>query len=328
MPSFNIADRIETGFSNDYMGNTGGQFGNGFLWNKNRLQEISPLFINEKEYKIGDKAYRIVVKQENKELFKQDFENTEDFNRFMNNEGLSRKAVNPFIACLIPVRTDTVTHFAKDFFLPTTFNQLQRVKKINIVSIAAGIGALLLDCATLPVRFFTAFVSRTVFNTKEQSLHAILKDKYPNLKLDDYVEIHVIGWKVLGQGYYKPNKIREEEIGYRLYFEEHPDDGCDPYMISEQTIESDVADYEKLKEKIRAGKEKLEMELDLLDRKDKSAMDFMGLKTGFEKKELEKAFRKKSVKMHPDHGGNEDQYKTLVKYRDLLLEKLEKEKIA
>jgi hypothetical protein len=70
-----------------------------------------------------------------------------------------------FRATLMPVRTNNLSNFAKDFFLPTVVNHAIEVQGV-VGRIFAILGALILDSVTFPVRLLTC-IPRVISNARQ-----------------------------------------------------------------------------------------------------------------------------------------------------------------
>ncbi|MEC7840152.1 MAG: hypothetical protein VX777_08960 [Chlamydiota bacterium] len=84
----------------------------------------------------------------------------------------SKGTLSPFTATLVPVRTNNLKNFAKDLFFPTIANQVPRINSVA-GKIFAGLGALILDLMTFPVRLLTS-VPRVLASSKAKN-HALYK---------------------------------------------------------------------------------------------------------------------------------------------------------
>lgn len=73
--------------------------------------------------------------------------------------------VDVLSAAFIPVRTNNLINFSKDFFLPTLVNQALKIED-TACRIFASLGALLFDLLTFPIRLFT-FIPRIINNCKK-----------------------------------------------------------------------------------------------------------------------------------------------------------------
>lgn len=199
-----------------------------------RLNERPPQLAN-----VNDKVYRVVIKQDNQEIFRTQFSNKDEFDQFVHKKVTNTKEVNPFLPTFIPIRTDKISHLAKDLLLPNTFNQTKKLNNIpGVLNVLAHLGTFLLDLVTLPIRCVTVLISPYVFNKEEHPLHAFLREKNPDLKLDDHVEVHLLGWKVTAKSREVFNKVREAEIAYQVNFNDYADNyQADAYTDWEKTEE-------------------------------------------------------------------------------------------
>lgn len=102
----------------------------------------------------------------------------------------SRGIVGMLPAMLYPVRTNTWTNLAKDFFLPTLVNQALRVKSVALRRIAVIVAGIF-DLITLPIRIVTV-IPRCRSNANKE-LHPILQDF--NLKNVCHVIVKLEAWR-------------------------------------------------------------------------------------------------------------------------------------
>ncbi|MEC7840155.1 MAG: hypothetical protein VX777_08975 [Chlamydiota bacterium] len=149
--------------------------------------------------------------------------NQQEVYQAVKNCAKSKGKVCPFVATLIPVRTNNGKNFAKDFFLPTVVNQVPRIHNVA-GKIFAGLGAFVLDLITLPVRLLTC-VPRVFANSKakDHALHKLLVEKGVDPK-----KIDVDTLKVSLKGEVKQGLI------------EVAADGCDQVSIDSVTDSYDV----------------------------------------------------------------------------------------
>lgn len=68
---------------------------------------------------------------------------------------VSSSRVSLLPATLVPVRTNNLSNFSKDFFLPTTLNHAVNTQG-TFKKVIAVAGAILLDLLTLPIRLLTS----------------------------------------------------------------------------------------------------------------------------------------------------------------------------
>lgn len=80
---------------------------------------------------------------------------------------VSESKVSLLPAALMPVRTNGLSNFNKDFFLPTTLNHGVKANG-SFKKVMAVAGAILLDLLTLPIRLITS-VPRALFNAHNQN---------------------------------------------------------------------------------------------------------------------------------------------------------------
>lgn len=113
-----------------------------------------------------------------------------------------KESVNPFKACIIPVRSHNLNDFAKDFFLPTTLNYAIKVQH-TVGKVFAILGALFLDFFTFPIRLITCiprFISNR--NQKPIAFHQYLIDQRvdPKLLEDNWVRVR-LSWSKTTPGH-------------------------------------------------------------------------------------------------------------------------------
>jgi hypothetical protein len=131
---------------------------------------------------------------------------------------ISKKSIHPLLACLCPVRVDSIKNFCKDFFFPTTVNHsgsLEKAPSSSEIDFRPGnstqrtiktVGCVLLDLATLPFRIlaipFRLMASKIAGKEKEHPLQKpiaglrnVANEEFPGLKDADDVEVHVITWQ-------------------------------------------------------------------------------------------------------------------------------------
>lgn len=89
----------------------------------------------------------------------------------------SRRTILVFPAALIPVRSNTLSNFCKDFFFPTTINQVVRIRNIG-VRIFVALISMIFDLATLPIRCITC-IPTVIYNRtrRKHPLHSYLIGK-------------------------------------------------------------------------------------------------------------------------------------------------------
>lgn len=104
--------------------------------------------------------YIKVTNPENNCTWKQQL-SIENFQKIKGNlKGRGTVAILP--AALIPVRTNNLENFAKDFFLPTTINHAIKVNN-TVLKIFAILVSLVLDTITFPIRLLTC-IPRIISN--------------------------------------------------------------------------------------------------------------------------------------------------------------------
>ncbi|MCP5506787.1 MAG: hypothetical protein H7A37_00580 [Chlamydiales bacterium] len=116
------------------------------------------------------------------------------------------KTINPFLATLIPVRTNSWKNFSKDFFLPTVVNHAMKVDNIA-AKIFAVLGAIILDVLTLPIRLVTAPFRAALSNKKEShDLYKFLKSSGVDEKVLDADELQLkLKWTAESQNCFTYN---------------------------------------------------------------------------------------------------------------------------
>ncbi len=130
----------------------------------------------------GFEGYVSIQDLNGEELFKQNVQTGLEAKQFVERYGQSIPGCPMWKACLIPLRTENWQNFAKDLFLPTFIHRALKVDNL-IMRMIASLFAIILDVATLPIRFLTA-PFRVYVNLKNPSTHPIeelIKDK-PNAK--------------------------------------------------------------------------------------------------------------------------------------------------
>lgn len=90
-----------------------------------------------------------------------------------------------------PIRTNNLTNFAKDFFLPTTVNQALRIQN-TIGKVIAAVVALFVDLLTLPIRVIMA-IPRVIMNSKKEESplykYLLAEGVDSQLLASDYVQV-------------------------------------------------------------------------------------------------------------------------------------------
>lgn len=137
--------------------------------------------------------------------------NLPDVNETLDHLGKSTEGYGILASCLFQARTDTLSHFAKDFFCPTLFNYALKINNIAL-KILASLFALILDAATLVCRFFTApykiYSDRK--NYKEHELISFMNRNCPeSLELNKAIKkgiFYIEAW------YIKIDQLPEREV--------------------------------------------------------------------------------------------------------------------
>jgi hypothetical protein len=93
------------------------------------------------------------------QLTSKEYERVKDYIK-----GKSTVAIFP--ATLKPIRTNNLTNFTKDFFLPTTLNHATKVHHV-VGKVFAILGSLFLDSLTFPIRLLTC-IPRIISNAREE----------------------------------------------------------------------------------------------------------------------------------------------------------------
>ncbi len=110
-------------------------------------------------------AYYIKVQNIENSLVWESNLTEQEFNK-VKNWGAGHRTASIVAATVIPVRTNNLKNFSKDFFLPTTINHAVKVQNI-VDKIFAVLAALPLDVLTFPVRLLTC-IPRIISNTKQE----------------------------------------------------------------------------------------------------------------------------------------------------------------
>ncbi|CDR34920.1 hypothetical protein [Criblamydia sequanensis] len=97
----------------------------------------------------------------------QKFDVTKEDAEILKSKFVSSSKVSLLPAALIPVRTNNLSNFNKDLFLPTTLNHGVKANG-SFKKVIAVAGAILLDLLTLPIRLITS-VPRALFNAHNQN---------------------------------------------------------------------------------------------------------------------------------------------------------------
>ncbi len=89
------------------------------------------------------------------------------------------KPVDAFFTQLYPARTDTLCNFAKDLFLPATFNMMERSHNIALIILT-----FISDAITLIARLITC-IPRTIYNSQQKPIpfYKYLTDNRVNPKI-------------------------------------------------------------------------------------------------------------------------------------------------
>jgi len=95
-------------------------------------------------------------------FFKKEFNSLEKFEAVVNLCGENRRRIGPFESLVITTRTDTISNFCKDFFLPTLTNCALKInntaQKILMLCLTATA-----DICTFPLRVIT-LIPRHLYN--------------------------------------------------------------------------------------------------------------------------------------------------------------------
>lgn len=97
----------------------------------------------------------------------QKFDVTNEEAENLKSKFVSASKVSLLPAALIPVRTNNLSNFNKDLFLPTTLNHGVKANG-SFKKVVAIAGAILLDLLTLPIRLITS-VPRALVNAHNQN---------------------------------------------------------------------------------------------------------------------------------------------------------------
>lgn len=115
----------------------------------------------------------------------------DDYHRVQCYASDSHRTVCWFEASLIPVRTNNLKNFSKDFFFPTVVNHALKIENA-VGKFFAVLGSLVFDGLTLPIRFIT-FIPRAIANALRGGhlFHRFLIKKDVDQKLleSGYVQI-------------------------------------------------------------------------------------------------------------------------------------------
>jgi len=87
-------------------------------------------------------------------LYQKKCTSPEQVKKFMNKYGKSKEGWSLLRGSVIPLRTDNLKDFSKDFFLPTFVNFSSRINNVAL-KIFASIFAIAFDIITFPVRVLT-----------------------------------------------------------------------------------------------------------------------------------------------------------------------------
>jgi len=87
---------------------------------------------------------------------------SDDYDEMNSLTKTSPKMFDLFSSLLTPVRTNNLSNFAKDLFLPTTTHYAIKIQNIAL-RVLAIIASVILDVITLPIRLATCY-SRISYN--------------------------------------------------------------------------------------------------------------------------------------------------------------------
>lgn len=107
----------------------------------------------------GSMTYSITVYKtfdQKETLFNRNFENYEKFQNVLAKTDDNKKRIEWPEMLIAPVRTDNCSNFCQDFFLPGFFDTALKIDRLAL-KIVIGIGLVLWDILTLPIRVFTAY---------------------------------------------------------------------------------------------------------------------------------------------------------------------------
>lgn len=139
-------------------------------------------------------VYSIKVTHPDNKIFWRKQPTEEEFHA-VNNYCINCNSASVISATLKPIRTDNLKNFAKDFFLPTFFNQAIHVDN-TAGKIFAILGSLVLDTITFPIRVITC-IPRAISNAKreEHPLHKYLREEEADEAIlsSDWVKLK-FGW--------------------------------------------------------------------------------------------------------------------------------------
>lgn len=145
-----------------------------------------------------------------------------EFYSLMEDSDVKRNLIDIIPASFIPIRTDTLINFTKDFFLPTTVNHAIKVQH-TVGKVFAILASLVLDLLTFPLRLVTC-IPRAIENARreEHPLHKYLIDQAVDPKL---LEAGYVRTKFTIKTHYQVqgHLVEKEEWGsYNVNFIELP----------------------------------------------------------------------------------------------------------
>lgn len=138
-----------------------------------------------------------------------------------------KSTVSLISATFKPVRTNNLSNFSKDFFLPTTVNHAIKVQN-TVGRIFAVLASLVLDAVTFPIRLLTC-IPRVISNSKqkENPFRKYLIDEGVDKKIleSDHVRVK-LGWEKTNQDCYtkwtdKDGKVHTK-YHQKQYWEKEP----------------------------------------------------------------------------------------------------------
>ncbi len=153
---------------------------------------------------------------------------SEEFNQVYCFCQKSRNAVSMVDATLMPVRTDNLKNFSKDFFAPTVANYAIKVQGI-VKKIFVILLALIIDAISFPFRLLTC-IPRIIYNAKQEihPLHKYLKqqqDVDDSILKTDHVLVKLNWEKVNPYNFSRhvdPQGVEHKEYHKNYHSEEKP----------------------------------------------------------------------------------------------------------